>query len=154
MPPLLGLGLRHRLTHGLEQPSGKPAPAPPRILFLILAWLLLLLFWCARLHLGGVGGSCRGLWGRRERGFGENRGGESLQEERSVCKRERERERNGCIRYEMKMGLAERVELRRKIFKGGWRRWEQDIQTDKSEEAETLSLREGVESERGRCPEL
>lgn len=34
---LLGLGLRHRLAHGLEQPAGEPAPAPPRILFLILA---------------------------------------------------------------------------------------------------------------------
>lgn len=34
---LLGLGLRHRLANGLEQPVGEPAPAPPRILFLILA---------------------------------------------------------------------------------------------------------------------
>lgn len=34
---LLRLGLRHRLAHGLEQPAGEPAPAPPRILFLILA---------------------------------------------------------------------------------------------------------------------
>lgn len=34
---LLGLGLRHRLANGLEQPAGEPAPAPPRILFLILA---------------------------------------------------------------------------------------------------------------------
>lgn len=34
---LLGLGLRHRLAHGLEQSAGEPAPALPRILFLILA---------------------------------------------------------------------------------------------------------------------
>lgn len=34
---LLGLGLPHRLAYGLEQPVSEPAPAPPRILFLILA---------------------------------------------------------------------------------------------------------------------
>lgn len=50
------LGPGRRLTHGLEQPAGEPAPAPPRILFLILARLLLLLFRGGRLHLGGFGG--------------------------------------------------------------------------------------------------
>lgn len=30
-------GLRRRLARGLEQPADEPAPAPPRILFLILA---------------------------------------------------------------------------------------------------------------------
>lgn len=71
---MLGLSLRHHLAHGLEQPAGEPAPAPPRILFLILARLLLLLFRGGCLHLGGVGGRHGALWGRRERGSGGEQG--------------------------------------------------------------------------------
>ncbi|CAB1429376.1 unnamed protein product [Pleuronectes platessa] len=71
---LIGPGLRHRLAHGLEEPADEAAPAPPRILFLILARLLLLLFRGGRLHLGGVSGRRRALWGRRERGSGGEQG--------------------------------------------------------------------------------
>lgn len=72
LPPLLRLGLHQ--VYGLKQPAGKPAPALLRILFLILAWLLFLLFWNGWLHLGGVSGRHRALWGRRKRGLGGKQG--------------------------------------------------------------------------------
>lgn len=72
LPPLLRLGLHQ--VYGMKQPAGKPAPALLRILFLILAWLLFLLFRNGWLHLGGVSGRHRALWGRRKRGLGGKQG--------------------------------------------------------------------------------
>lgn len=152
---LLGLGLPHRLAYGLEQPVSEPAPAPPRILFLILAWLLLLLFRGGRLHLGGVGGRHRALWGEEGEGnWGENRGGESLQEERSVRKKREKKGGGDTGVLEVRrwnMGLAGWVEMWRGERKthlggrgggGGWGG------------RERVLLGEGVASEGGRCPEL
>lgn len=80
--PLPCLGLPHRplpplchpvpgpglgLEGGLEQTTKEPAPARSRILFLILAGLLLLLFRRGGLHLGGFGGRRGALWGSGER---------------------------------------------------------------------------------------